>query len=66
MSKKHKKSIPVQQTQKEKGFIIDQNKFNKQKAYYAVNFKTGAHKTAKDKPRKRYKRTDNWEDDYEL
>ena len=62
MSKKHRKSIPVQQTQKEKGFIIDQNKFNKKKAY----FKTGAHKTAKDKPRKRYKRTDNWEDNYEL
>lgn len=66
MSKKRKKSIPVQQKQKEKGFIIDQNKFNKQKAYYAVNFKTGAHKTEKDKPRKRYKRTDNWEDNYEL
>lgn len=56
----------MQQKQKEKGFIIDQNKFNKQKAYYVVNFKTGAHKTAKDKPRKRYKRTDNWEDNYEL
>ena len=66
MSKSHKKSIPIQQKQKEKGFIIDQNKYNKQKAYYAVNFKTGAHKTVKDRPRRRYKRTDDWDDDYEL
>ena len=50
--------MPTQQKKKEKAYIIDQNKENIKRAYYAVHFKTGRYMTEKDRPRKRYKAKD--------
>ena len=38
--------------------VIDQNKFNLQKEYHSVDFRTGGYMTEKDRPRKKFKPTE--------
>ena len=54
MSKKKKKLYTTQHKETNTPLIIDQNKLNRQKAYYSVDFRTGKYMTQKDRPRKRY------------
>ena len=54
MSKKKKKLYTTQHKETNKPLIIDQNKLNRQKVYYSVDFRTGKHMADKDRPRKRY------------
>lgn len=58
MSKKKKKAQPVQMKQKEKPMIIDMNALQLKAGHQIhANFRSGAHMTAKDRPRdKSYKR----------
>ena len=54
MSKKKKKLYTTQHKKTKAPLVIDQNKLNRQKAYYSVDFRTGKYMTQKDRPRKRY------------
>ena len=54
MSKKKKKLYATQRKETNATLVIDQNKLNRQKVYYSVDFRTGKHMTDKDRPRKRY------------
>lgn len=54
MSKKKKKLYTTQRKETNATLVIDQNKLNRQKVYYSVDFRTGKHMTDKDRPRKRY------------
>ena len=54
MSKKKKKLYTTQCKETNATLVIDQNKLNRQKVYYSVDFRTGKHMTDKDRPRKRY------------
>ena len=58
MSKKRKKLYTTQHKRTNAPLVIDQNKLNRQKVYYSVNFRVGKHMTHKDRPRKRYKARD--------
>lgn len=54
MGKKKTRTFQVtDDSNKEKPVVIDMNRINIQKAYHAIEFKTGKHMTAKDRPRKK-------------
>ena len=55
MSKKKKKLYTTQHKETNKPLVIDQNKLNRQKVYYSVDFRTGRYMTDKDRPSQRYK-----------
>lgn len=54
MSKKKKKLYTTQHKEAKAPLVIDQNKLNRQKVYYGIDFRTGRYMTDKDRPRKRY------------
>lgn len=60
MSKKRKKSIPVQMKQEEQPLIIDMKELvSKRSGVPKLFFRTGKYKTEKDRPRdKSYKKRD--------
>lgn len=60
MSKKRKKSVPVQMPGSEKKMVINMTEVELAKAYVIPSFKTGRHMTEKDRPRKK-----NWKKEYE-
>ena len=59
MSRKKKKKLHVVTPPKATNtLVIDQNKFNLQKEYHSVDFRTGCYMTEKDRPRKKFKPTE--------
>ncbi len=60
MSKKKKRSIPVAPPKQEKKMVIDMNAMNLKKEHVIPGFRTGAHQTTKDRPRKK-----DWKRAYE-
>lgn len=58
MSKKRKRLYTIQPKETSAPLVIDQNKINRQKAYYSVDFRTGKYMVEKDRPRKKYKPKD--------
>ena len=58
MSKKRKKLYKIQPKETKSRLVIDQNKFNRQKAYHSVDFRVGKHMIEKDRPRKKYNAKD--------
>lgn len=56
--KKRKKSHVVIPPKAKDTLVIDQNKFNLQKEYHPVDFRTGGYMTEKDRPRKKFKPKD--------
>ncbi len=60
MSKKKKGSIPVAPPKQEKKMVIDMNRMNLKKEHIIPAFRTGAHQTIKDRPRKK-----DWKREYE-
>ena len=60
MSKKKKRSVPVASPKQEKKMVIDMNRMNLKKEHIIPAFRTGAHQTIKDRPRKK-----DWKREYE-
>ncbi len=60
MSKKKKGSVPVAPPKQEKKMVIDMNRMNLKKEHTVPAFRTGAHQTIKDRPRKK-----DWKREYE-
>ncbi len=60
MSKKKKRSVPVAPPKQEKKMVIDMNTINLKKEHTVPGFRTGAHQTIKDRPRKK-----DWIREYE-
>lgn len=60
MSKKKKGSVPVAPQKQEKKMVIDMNRMNLKKEHTVPAFRTGAHQTIKDRPRKK-----DWKREYE-
>ena len=60
MSKKRKRSVPVAPPNQEKKMVIDVNAMNLKKEHTVPGFRTGAHQTIKDRPRKK-----DWKREYE-
>ena len=60
MGKKKKGSVPVVPPKQEKKMVIDMNRMNLKKEHTVPAFRTGAHQTTKDRPRKK-----DWKREYE-
>ena len=60
MSKKKKGSVPVAPPKQEKKMVIDMNQMNLKREHTVPAFRTGAHQTVKDRPRKK-----DWKREYE-
>lgn len=60
MSKKRKRSVPVAPPKQEKKMVINMNAMNLKKEHSVPSFRTGAHQTTKDRPRKK-----DWKREYE-
>ena len=59
MSKKRKRRVPVTPPKQEKKMVIDMNAMNLKKEHSVPGFRTGAHQTIKDRPRKK-----DWKREY--
>ena len=59
MSKRKKRSVPVAPPKQEKKMVIDMNRMNLKKEHAVPSFRTGAHQTIKDRPRKK-----DWKREY--
>ena len=59
MSKKKKRSVPVDPPKQEKKMVIDMNAINLKKEHTVPGFRTGKHMTEKDRPRKK-----DWKREY--
>ena len=60
MTKRKKRSVPVARPKQERKLLIDMNRMNLKKEHTVPAFRTGAHQTIKDRPRKK-----DWKREYE-